>query len=420
MRAIAEQVSDEPWAAAEISRTLSSLGHIDFQLHAQGLRPEQWAITPTTIALVQGGVAVVCGGRSERLRAALSEACVAAGAHLVVEAQDSAPDRWSIHSGHEVAAEIAKRLTRVGVQVGVARDPGLDYAKALPKMGDVANLLKNVSAPLGVPTKRFDWHANTWVEHTGLITPGAYRYLTQPPAYGVAAPGGQPGMVLSVDNRWSKWIAASLLGWGLLAYDPKHRTLICALGAQLPGLYERAAVLSSGWAPQPMQDVTVHYRDVPKRWLPIFGPRLPPTLSERPCVSTASHPESVYAAIRDAYLRYYDTAFRLRDRDLAAERRPLLDELGTIFTDPIIEPLLPYAASTTIAEVCTEIGLSGTIAADLGRMLFNADSAFALRQHQADAMLAALGKETKHNPVVTAGTGSGKTESFLLPVFGRL
>ena len=133
-----------------------------------------------------------------------------------------------------------------------------------------------------------------------------------------------------------------------------------------------------------------------------------------------SHPLEVYDDIREAYLRYYDTAFRLRDRKLAEERRVLLSEPGVIFTDPILEPLLPYASRLSITEVCDSIGLGSRLADALGHVIFGSDGTFTLRDHQAESLTTALAREQPYNPVVTAATGSGKTESFLLPIFARL
>jgi DEAD/DEAH box helicase domain-containing protein len=133
-------------------------------------------------------------------------------------------------------------------------------------------------------------------------------------------------------------------------------------------------------------------------------------------------PRSVYGAIKDAYLRYYDTAFWLRDQGLREERRALLGEYGAIFTDPLIEPVLPYRGTVSIRQACQSVGVGDVIADRLGWMLFSADAEFKLREHQAEAMGISLGgyEEPIHNVVVTAGTGSGKTESFLLPIFARL
>ena len=39
----------------------------------------------------------------------------------------------------------------------------------------------------------------------------------------------------------------------------------------------------------------------------------------------APHPASVYGEVKDAFLRYYDTAFHIRDAGLEAERRSLLE-----------------------------------------------------------------------------------------------
>src|SRR6266511_2713128 len=101
-------------------------------------------------------------------------------------------------------------------------------------------------------------------------------------------------------------------------------------------------------------------------------------------------PISVYEAIRDAYLRYYDTAFWLRDETLRTERRALLERPGVIFTDPLLEPVLPHDPSASIADVCAELGLDPGIGDRLGSMLFNSDGSFRLREHQATALRSAL------------------------------
>ena len=135
---------------------------------------------------------------------------------------------------------------------------------------------------------------------------------------------------------------------------------------------------------------------------------------------TPTRPLAVYDAIKDAYLRYYDTAFRLRDEPLRAERKALLLSPGVIFTDPLIEPVLPYDSTDLLTDVCEEIGVGRGVGSLLADMLFDADDAFRLRAHQAEALRVSVAGDDVRNVVVTSGTGSGKTESFLLPVFARL
>ena len=136
---------------------------------------------------------------------------------------------------------------------------------------------------------------------------------------------------------------------------------------------------------------------------------------------SASDPASLQAGIREGYLRYFDTAFWLRDEKLMAERRRLLEQDGVVFQDALIEPLPAYPSGRTILEVCADAGLDRAIADRLGRMLFDADGEFELWEHQARSLEVSLAKgDGARNVVVTSGTGSGKTECFLLPVFARL
>jgi DEAD/DEAH box helicase domain-containing protein len=133
-------------------------------------------------------------------------------------------------------------------------------------------------------------------------------------------------------------------------------------------------------------------------------------------------PTAVYRSIQEAYLRYYDTAFWLRSPGLMRERTHLLERPGFVFTDVLVEPVLPYGSTASIADVCRQAGLGREPADALGAMLFGADGSFKLRPHQATALELSLrdGAQPDRNVIVTAGTGSGKTEAFLLPVFARL
>lgn len=139
-----------------------------------------------------------------------------------------------------------------------------------------------------------------------------------------------------------------------------------------------------------------------------------------------ANPLSVNDDLRDSYLRYFDTAFWLRDQRLMAERRRLLEDSGLLFTDPLLEPVLPYDATEPLAGVCERAGISPQTGETVGRALFGAftepGDPVMLRAHQAEAVLRSFrpGAADGRNVIVTSGTGSGKTESFLLPVLLRL
>ena len=46
--------------------------------------------------------------------------------------------------------------------------------------------------------------------------------------------------------------------------------------------------------------------------------------------------------IRDQYISYLETAFRIRDKGVAKERRELLESAGQLATEPLFEPIARY------------------------------------------------------------------------------
>ncbi|WP_168929652.1 DEAD/DEAH box helicase [Nocardioides sp. GY 10127] len=133
-------------------------------------------------------------------------------------------------------------------------------------------------------------------------------------------------------------------------------------------------------------------------------------------------PRQVLDEVQTAVLSYVDTAFWLRDRNIADERRRLLEQPGVLFQEPLLEPVLPYPGTVPALEAAQLVGLSESEMDLLTRGLFGLPAReMSLRQHQADSLVTSLrGWKGKRHPVVTSGTGSGKTESFLLPVLARL
>ena len=128
-------------------------------------------------------------------------------------------------------------------------------------------------------------------------------------------------------------------------------------------------------------------------------------------------PFRIFNQLREAYLRYLDSPFRLRYPALMQERRSLLDRDRQLYREPLYEPIVPYeSADITLRTACTRLGVSADVAdyIEQGR-LFPAERK--LFQHQLDAWEASRNGEAV---VVTTGTGSGKTECYLLPVFAYL
>ena len=53
-------------------------------------------------------------------------------------------------------------------------------------------------------------------------------------------------------------------------------------------------------------------------------------------------PIGSFLRIRELYITYLETAFRIENREVSAERRALLERAGSLCTDPLVEPLPRY------------------------------------------------------------------------------
>lgn len=134
-----------------------------------------------------------------------------------------------------------------------------------------------------------------------------------------------------------------------------------------------------------------------------------------------------YLRLEKIYRMYIQSAFPLRSEALSSERDSMLKQLGILSQPPLLEtvPLYPKARTggkdlylDDAANALVRAGLPGGYEdiKHLGKVLFPPTRP--LFEHQWQAMSEAL--VNSRDIVVTTGTGSGKTEAFLLPLFAQL
>ena len=134
------------------------------------------------------------------------------------------------------------------------------------------------------------------------------------------------------------------------------------------------------------------------------------------------NPIGVFEKVVKGYISYVQTAFGTRYEEFESKRKDLLNEVGVIYRQLIVEPLLKYESGPKKIEDLDEDDLQGFSEDEIKvfkqfvkKGLFTGD--FPLYMHQYMMLKKAVRGE---NCVITSGTGSGKTESFLMPLFAYL
>lgn len=136
------------------------------------------------------------------------------------------------------------------------------------------------------------------------------------------------------------------------------------------------------------------------------------------------NPVEIGRQLKENYLNYLDTGIPLPCEEYKKERRALYGQEGVIMQSPIIEFVKRYAPYKTLKETYADLpvekGYDASIAEFLNRgLLKNEDgSERILYEHQYNSVVDVLGKNK--NLIVTTGTGSGKTECFMIPLITDL
>ncbi len=121
-----------------------------------------------------------------------------------------------------------------------------------------------------------------------------------------------------------------------------------------------------------------------------------------------------FETLREYLFRYYDTPFAVADDAVQRERKSILDREGMTWREPWLEPLREYRHAEH--DLATSVKAAGAPQelAEFARCGLIPPFIERLYAHQEQA-LRAVARDGR-NLVITAGTGSGKTESFLLPI----
>jgi hypothetical protein len=129
---------------------------------------------------------------------------------------------------------------------------------------------------------------------------------------------------------------------------------------------------------------------------------------------TNIQPIQTTQALRDTYTRYLRSLNIMNDENMNALYRHALDR-EEILKGPFIEGTLPFETGGTLNDLIAE----GLLSQDFARLNTNElPLTRPIYLHQAQAIRKIISEQ--RNIIVATGTGSGKTESFLLPLLQML
>ena len=127
------------------------------------------------------------------------------------------------------------------------------------------------------------------------------------------------------------------------------------------------------------------------------------------------NPISASRDIAESHISYLTTAFPLRGRELARQFGVELSRPGRFVKGPILEATPPFMSGVSVADLTAE----GVLSREFMRV---PESQLPpnrpLYLHQERAIRKAV--SARRNLVVASGTGSGKTETFLVPILNHL
>lgn len=118
--------------------------------------------------------------------------------------------------------------------------------------------------------------------------------------------------------------------------------------------------------------------------------------------------------ITSTYRRYLQTLLAVREPEIGTALRKVIDETPMLDKGPYLEATPPYAPGASLQDLIDEGVVAPGLAA-LGSEALPLDRDLYVHQETSIRKVAA-----GRNVVVATGTGSGKTESFLLPILDSL
>lgn len=246
-------------------RTLETSGQIDVRREPSSLQTAEWEANPAFLGETISNGFLLAGVWSRDTRNLLGKTAEAMGGELTKVADESGLSAWFARGLDANALEVA--VSKAGIVADVIVDGSRSMLNALPPLSEVEDSLPRVPIPQYSKATIFDVAQARWVSTPGVAVPGAYRVEQnfRTTSIWVDAAGAVDRTCRIGTVQLVKHFAALHAKRPLLGYLASQSKLLVPMGAELPGLFGRAAVLCSGISPSISPKIrTVAYHDVPR------------------------------------------------------------------------------------------------------------------------------------------------------------
>ena len=245
LRRIARQVDPGALFFHRFVSLLEGLGHIEVRRSPTSLDVTAWEMAPTSIVDTRSR-RILVGFWNSDLTELLEEACRRHGRSVAKQPTEAGPTLvWTDATDDEL-------LEWLGIDgVLLPGRAGPTLASSLPALSEVVDALPRITMPGVLGARRFDPGTAAWFATSSTEAPGAYAVGRFEARYFIRTEKDvDEGTAAVADAYLAKHAAALVLaGRPLVAYHPTDQQLAVPLGAGLPGLFQRAALLESGRAP---------------------------------------------------------------------------------------------------------------------------------------------------------------------------
>ena len=250
----------------EFIKTVTALGFIDVSRDSV-LQLDEWELVPRYLAeLGDGSLALIGHWPGRVVEETVSHTEALGGSGIGISASE-AVTVTALQGLNQQDAE----LVAATVEATIIWSSGQVMLDALPALSAVAGCLTRIPVPGGRTVQHFNLESASWNEVDSTAVVGAlridsghgWRYLFR------NEDDVNQGVAAVTDAYLAKHLAAQLAGRPLMCFDVLSGSIVVPVGSDLPGLYERAAVLFSGRLPQITKIGTANspsllaYRDIP-------------------------------------------------------------------------------------------------------------------------------------------------------------